>query len=80
MLCVKVGQLVNYQWPTRGDGQRAWIGRRSCDWSHERSYNQLGLISKRCANDFSRRADEYLKLRTITCRGRYRSKRLITFL
>ncbi len=43
------------------DAQRAWIGRRSRDWSREQSHNQLRLISKRCANDFSRRADEYLE-------------------
>ncbi len=40
-------------------------------WSRGRSRNQLRLISKRYANDFSRRADEYddLKGKTVTCRG-----------
>ncbi len=40
-------------------------------WSRGRSRNQLRLISKRCANDYSQRVDEYddLKGRTVTCRG-----------
>ncbi len=40
-------------------------------WSRGRSRNQLKLISERCANDFSRRTDEYddLKGRTVMCRG-----------
>ncbi len=39
--------------------------------SRERSRNQLRLISKRCANDFFQRADEYddLKGRMVTCGG-----------
>ncbi len=44
-----------------GDAQHEWRSRRSCDWSREQSRNQLRLISKRCANNFFQRADEYLK-------------------
>ncbi len=40
-------------------------------WSRRRSRNQLRIISKRCANDLSRRADKYddLKGRMVICRG-----------
>ncbi len=40
-------------------------------WSRGRSRNQLRLISTRCANDFSRKADEYddLRERTVMCKG-----------
>ncbi len=39
-------------------------------WSRGRSRNQLRLVSKRCANVFSQKADEYdLKGRMVTCRG-----------
>ncbi len=39
-------------------------------WSCGRSHNQLRLISKKYANDFSRRANEYddLKGRMVTCK------------
>ncbi len=39
--------------------------------SRGQSHNQLTLRSKRCANDFSRRTDEYddLKGKTVTCKG-----------
>ncbi len=50
-------------------------------WSRGRSRNQLRLVSKRCANVFSRKADEYdLQERTVTCRGLIEVKRSMTFL